>query len=135
MAVTHPTTVRNGLADYVVDLIDTGGVETEGILTIKQTSPPLDLVSIDFAAAASPGAFGNAASGIATANSLPIEGQVGTTGTADSFTIYDCDSPRNAVCSGSVTASGGGGDIELSSTSLTSGDYVRLTALTYESAS
>lgn len=136
MSVTHPTAVRNGLANYVVDLIDAGTDQTNGILTIKQTTPAvLDLVSINFAnraGAGGPGAFGDAVNGVAGANSLPIEGQVSNTGTAQNFTIYDCNNPRTEVCSGSISDTGGAGDIKLSSVNLTSGDYVRLTALTYE---
>ena len=63
MAVTHPTTVRNGLADYVVDLIDAGA----GAGTIEfQTSGDVEVATLTF----SDPAFGAASSGTATADTI-----------------------------------------------------------------
>ena len=50
MAVTHPTDVRNGIADYVVDLIDAGGAGT--IVFQDGNSSDSDVATLTFSATA-----------------------------------------------------------------------------------
>ena len=59
MAVTHETTYRNGIADYIVDLLDGGTIEI-------QTSGDVEVATLTFGTPA----FGAAASGVATANAI-----------------------------------------------------------------
>ena len=118
-AVTHPATVRTTLADTVVDLIDAGA--GAGTLFI-QTSGDVEVATLTF----SDPAFGNAASGTATANSITDDSSA-TGGTAANFDAQDSDS--NDVFLGSVGTSGE--DINLSSVSIGAGDTVSITSLTY----
>ena len=105
MAVTHPAAVRNTIADTVVDLIDAGA--GAGTLEI-QTGGSVEVATLTF----SDPAFGNAAAGVATAAAITSDTNA-TGGTAAQFVIQDSNS--TAVINGSVTATGGGGDIQLSS--------------------
>jgi hypothetical protein len=126
MAVTHENTVlfvRNGLADYVVDIIDTGTGDAQGDLVIM-TSGDVEVATLAF----SNPAFGAASSGTATANSITADSSA-TGGTAALFKVQDRDNQE--IFRGSVTAVGGGGDIELSSTSIGAGDTVSISSLTY----
>ncbi|HNP65934.1 MAG TPA: hypothetical protein PKH39_18540 [Woeseiaceae bacterium] len=118
-AVTHPTSVRNLLADTVVDLIDAGA--GAGTL-VFQTSAAAEVATCTF----SDPAFGNAASGIATANAITDDSNA-TGGTTDRFIIQDSNS--TLVLSGSVGTAGE--DINLSSLGVGVGDTVGVSSLSY----
>lgn len=119
MAVTHPTTVRNGLADYVVDLIDAGA----GAGTLEfQTSGNVEVATLTF----SDPAFGAATGGTATASAITSDTSA-TGGTVAKFVVKD--STGTQVFSGAVSTSGS--DINLSSLSVGAGDTVSISSLTY----
>ena len=123
MAVTHPTDVRNGIADYVVDLIDNGGAGT--IVFQDGGSSDSDVATLAFANPA----FGAAAAGVATANAITDDTNCNA-GTVTKFTVYSGGSAD--IFTGSVTATGAGGDIILSSTAIGAGDTISISSLTYE---
>lgn len=121
MAVTHPDAVRNTIADLVVDAIDAGA----GAGTLQfQTSGDVEVATLTFADPA----FGAAASGTATAAAITEDADA-TGGTIAKFRIFDSDS--NEIAQGSVTDTGSGGDIELSSVVVSVGQTVSLDSLTY----
>lgn len=124
MALTHTTTIRNGLADYTVDAIDAGTTDATGDV-IVQTSGDTILCTINLANAA----FGAASSGTATAAGLPKEGTAGASGTAAKFRVRNRDNTE--IFQGTVTVTGGGGDMELSSTSISTNDVIRINTFTY----
>lgn len=118
-AVTHPTSVRNAVADLVVDLIDAGA----GAGTIEfQTSGQVEVATLTH----SDPAYGNAAAGTATANAITSDTNA-TGGTVAESHHFDSDS--NEVFATNVQTSGG--DINLSSLAVGSGDTVSMSSLTY----
>lgn len=118
-AVTHPTSVRNTIADAVVDLIDAGA----GAGTIQfQTSGDVEVATLTY----SDPAYGSAAAGTATANSITSDTNA-TGGTVAKSAHYDSNS--TLVFSTAVGTSGS--DINLSSLSVGSGDTVSMSSLTY----
>ena len=123
MAVTHPTDVRNGIADLVVDLIDAGGAGT--IVFQDGSSGDSDVATLTFAATA----FGAATGGIATADTITDDTDCNA-GTVSKFTVFS--GAGDSCFTGSVTATGGGGDIILSSVAIGSGDTISISSLTYE---
>lgn len=123
MAITHATSVRNSLATQVANAVDAGTTNPNGQL-IFQTSANAEVATINFSATA----FGAPSSGVITAATMTDDTNA-TGGTVDNFKIVDRDG--NTVVSGTVTATGGGGDIELSSTTIGAGDTVSVTSLTY----
>jgi hypothetical protein len=125
MALTHTTAIRNSLADLVVDAIDVGTTDASGDL-IVQTAADATLCTINLNA---PPAFGAAASGTATANGLPKEGTATGAGTAAKFRVRNRDNTE--IFQGTVTATGGGGDMELSSTTIAINDVIRINTFTY----
>jgi hypothetical protein len=131
MAVTHTTAVRNGLANYVVDLIDAGSAA--GKLVIRATgtvsSPGSEVATLTF----SDPAFGNAGASVAgRADADTItEDSSATGGTAATATLEDSDGTVCAHCSVGV----GTGDIQLSSTTIGAGDTVSISSLTYAAPS
>jgi hypothetical protein len=78
-------------------------------------------------------AFGAASSGIATANAI-TDGVASTAGTVTIGQILSSTGTLE-VLSCSVTSTGGGGDIELSSNVISSGQTVSITSLTYTAPS
>jgi hypothetical protein len=126
MSVVHTTTIRNGLADYVVDQIDTGG--SNGVLQF-QTSGDAEVATLAFAATA----FGGATGGTATAAGITADSDAagGTIAKARIYKTADGITPTTEILSCSVTATGGGGDIELNSLVVSAGQEVSMTSLTY----
>ena len=121
MAVTHPTTVRTTLADTVVDLVDAGAGAGK---LVFNTSGDVEVATLTF----SDPAFGAASSGTATAAAITSDTSA-TGGVTTKFLVEDSDGTD--VFYGSVTATSGGGDIELSNTTIGAGDTVSITSLTY----
>jgi len=118
MAVTHPATAtRNGLADYVVDQLNSGTLEI-------QTSGGTEVATLTFGATA----FGDATGGTATANAITKDSSA-TGGTAARAQFKT--SGGTAIVQCSVTATGGGGDITLSTVTIAATDEVSISSLTY----
>lgn len=127
MAVRLPTGVRNAACDAIVDRVDAGAAAGKlRIYTGAQPASANDAASGTLLAEvtlADP-AFGAAASGSASLTD-PAAVTASAAGTAGWFRVLDSDS--NTVFDGAVTATGGGGDLTLSSTALASGISVDIT--------
>jgi hypothetical protein len=121
MAVTHPTAVRTGIADFVVDQLDEG--TPPGTLEM-QTSGDVEVATLTFANPA----FGAASSGTATAGTVTSDTNA-TGGTIAKARWKNNAGTDKVLCS--VTGTGGGGDIELSSVVVSAGQTVSLSSLTY----
>lgn len=129
MALTHTTTIRNQLADLVVDAIDAGTVAANGDLEIGTAAFAAILSTVEF----QDPSFGAAAAGTATMAGAPLEDSSATGGgTAAVFRTRDKDGTE--IFQGTVTVTSGGGDMELSSTTINNGDAVRINSFTYSSS-
>lgn len=124
---THPTAVRNGIADFVVDLLDVGTTNT-GARLVLDTSGDVEVATIPLADTTS---FGAAAAGVATALSPPFEDPSATGGTTTKCRVTDRDNAD--VILGTVGTSGT--DVILSSNVITATDVVRITSMTYTAPS
>jgi hypothetical protein len=119
-------------ADAVVDRLDAGS--GPGTLVIFGSACPDDADDADAGTTLavltfSDPAFGAASGGTATANTITADTSANATGTAMCFRAKDSDG--NVVFQGTITTAGSGGDLILSSTSITSGQSVAISALTY----
>ncbi len=123
MAVTHSTAVRNTITDAAVDTLDVGSADASGDLRID-TAGNTQVALLVF----SNPAFGNAASGTATASAITSDTNAAG-GTAAKAILRNRDNTTCISCS--VTASGGGGDIIISNTAVGAGDTVSCSSLTY----
>jgi hypothetical protein len=131
MALTLETVTRNASCNAEVDLVD-GGVGA-GYVEIRDATTVLATITLHTTA------FGAASSGSAVAiggddtNPIgagnPRSATASGTGTADNYRIYD--GSDTLLWSGTVTGTGGGGDMELDNTSIASGQTVNLTGLTH----
>lgn len=124
MAVTHPTAQRNVLSDASVDLLD-GGVLR------YLTSADVTIADGSFGTPA----FGNAGAvnpGEAIANA--IGDATNSTGSSQVVAKAALRSTTTDIVLCAVTATGGGGDIELTNTTVPDGEDIRTTELKYTSA-
>jgi hypothetical protein len=129
MALAHVVAIRNQLADLVVDAIDLGTMNANGDLQIGTTAFGAILSTVEFQNPS----FGGAAGGTATMAGAPLEDSSATGGgTAAVFRCRDRDDGE--VVQGTVTVTAGGGDMELSSLTINSGDVVRINSFTYSSS-
>lgn len=131
MALRIPTASRNAAADAVADLADAGsGAATLEIRSGAQPATANDAASGTLLATvtlADP-AFGAASAGVAALAGVPRE----TTGVADGTAGWARlkDSSGATVLDCSVSASGGGGEIVLNTTTISTGVAVEITAFT-----
>jgi hypothetical protein len=132
VAIRLAAASRNAAADAVVDRIDGG--PAAGTIEIRTGTQPATaddaatgtlLVTITLADPA----FGSASAGSALIASTPRSGTAVATGTAGWFRAKD--STGVTVFDGAVTATGGGGDLTLATTSIVSGADVRITSGSY----
>ena len=127
MALSYTTTLRNSRLDDI-----TAAVGNAGLLRFYSGSVPAN-VGASLGAATllaeltcgSPFAA-SASSGALTADSITQDSSANATGTATYFRL--ATSAGTAVIQGTVTATGDGGDLTLTTTSITSGQPVQVTS-------
>lgn len=120
-AVTHGSAMRDAIANLVTNAIDAGS--PPGTL-VFQTSGDVAVATLTFGV----DSFGAASAAVCTAGTItPDSSAVG--GTIAKARLKNAAGTDVIICS--VTATGGGGDITLSSVVITAGQTVALTSLTY----
>lgn len=129
MAIQFSTSVRNAR----LDAIETG-IGTSAILRIRSGSVPASCATADAGTVLVtmnlPSVWMAAASGGTKALSGTWQDlSADATGTAGHFRIYDSGGSTCRM-QGTVTATGGGGDMTLDNTSIASGQQVTITAFT-----
>lgn len=130
MALQLSTTVRNAMLDAIETTVG-----TSAILELRTGSVPANcaasdsgtlLISYslasDWAAAAS--------SGSKALNDVPLTGSAVATGTAGHFRLKN-SAGSTCHAQGTITATGGGGDMTVDNTSIASGQTVNVTSLTF----
>jgi hypothetical protein len=120
MAVTHDTNTKNLIANAVCGANLNGGAT---LVLLTAGSLAVATIALDSTA------FAAATGGSATANSFPKEATVANAGTITNFQIKDSGSIARIF--GSVTVTGGGGDIQLSSVTYVIGEIIRINSLVY----
>jgi hypothetical protein len=129
MALQFSTALRNARADRIESYVG-----ASAILKLRSGSVPASCASADsgtvLATLNLPADWMNdAAAGAVTLKGTWQDTSCDATGTAGHFRIYRSDG-TTCELQGTVTSSGGGGDITLSSTSLVSGGSVTITSFT-----
>lgn len=127
MALSIATSARNAMCDALVDLLDAGsGAGKIEIRTGTRPANPNTAATGTLLATVTliDPAFGAASTGAATLAD-PAAVTAVATGTATWFRAMD--SANAAVFDGDVTATGGGGDLTLATTSITTGLSVDVT--------
>jgi len=132
MTVNISTQARNDAGDSIVDLIDIGSTNANGVLEIRTGAIPASpqavvsgtlLATLNF----SNPAFGNFSNGSAFANPIADDSDIDATGIANWFRIYDRDG--TAIIDGEITVTGGGGDIEFDNIDFVKGGTVAISQL------
>ncbi|MGV9536564.1 hypothetical protein ACWEU6_21810 [Streptosporangium sandarakinum] len=129
MAIRLSTATRNAAADAVVDLADAGaGAATIQLRTGSQPATANDTATGTLLATFTlvKPAFGSASAGAAALASTPRSTTGAAAGTAGWWRMLDSNGAT--VMDGSVTATGGGGDLELNTTTISVGVTVEITA-------
>jgi hypothetical protein len=124
--------LRNAMLDEITAEIDAG--TGAGKIRIYDGTIPADadtaittqtlLAELPCSDPCAPAASG----GVLTFSAITADADAAATGTASWFRIVDSD--NNTVLDGDVTATSGGGDLELDSTSITINQQVSITSLT-----
>lgn len=127
MALRLSTRVRNARLQAIEDTIGTGAV-----LEIRAGARPASLAAEDtgalLASIALPSDFLDApAGGVTDLNGTWEDAVADGTGVAGYFRIYPAGSPSLADMDGTVTLTGGGGDMEVDNTSFTAGQSFTVT--------
>lgn len=115
------TSERNSMCNALVDAIDAGS--GDGTIRIYTAASPEVLLSTQNF---SDPAFGNAASGVATAGAIDDDSSADATGTAAVLRVYDSDS--NLIFRGTVGTSGA--DLNMNTVSFTAGDVISISSMT-----
>lgn len=118
---THPTNVRNAMADTVVDLLDVGSTNDPRI--VFETSGDAEVATVDMDGGT---AFGAAAAGVATVTST-VDDTNATGGTMDHVVLSDNDNADVIL----ATIGTSGTDFIVSSLVVPGGATVQVTSLTY----
>lgn len=128
MTTKAGTTARNAAALA----IGGNGAGTTGSIKVWSGSAPSDpdaaatgTLLITFALTSS-GGWTTPSAGQTGLVTVPLSGTVNAAGTAGYYRLLD--SGGNTLLQGSVTATGGGGDLTVGSTTVTSGDTVQITS-------
>lgn len=128
MAIRITTARQNALCDALVGAINTGGAGTVEIRTGTQPASANNAdsgtVLATFTLAAT--AFGSASSGTASLQSLPRTTTGVAAGTAGHARVKN--GSGTTIFDGSVSATGGGGDFQMSTTTVSVGLDLELTA-------
>lgn len=131
MAVTHPTAIRNAVADFICRGV---AAATTG-LNVQGGTPPARLflltsgdVEVASLTMSNP-AFGTASSGVCTASAINSDTNADGGTTTKAEIRQGTTGTPVILCS--VTATGGGGDIQLSSVIISAGQTVSISSLTY----
>lgn len=131
MATRITNAAQDAANDAVVDLIDAGGA---GTLEIRTGAQPADaddaatgtlLGTLTFSSPA----FGSSTGGTAAANAITGDPSADATGTAGWFRAKS--GAGTTVFDGNITATGGGGDMELNTVNITAGGPIEVTSMTF----
>lgn len=129
MSVQYSTSVRNAMLDAIESAIGTSAV-----LKIRTGAQPATCATADSGSVLVSYSLGSdwaaaASSGSKALNSVPLTTTASGTGTAEHYRIYASD---GTTCheQGSVTVTGGGGDMTIDNTSITTGQTVNVTGFT-----
>lgn len=129
MAIKMTEAVRNGMLDAIETAIGTSAV-----LKIRSGSPPTNIGDADsgtvLATLSLPSDWMNAASaGSKTKAGTWSDASADAAGTAGHFRVYASDGTTQHI-QGTVTATSGGGDMELDNTNIALGQTVTITTFT-----
>ncbi len=117
MALTLETGLQNDLANQIDDSVNTGG----GTANMKfENAADVELATINFQNPA----FGGAAAGVITLQGTPLEDNNTDAGTIEHFSIY----ARSGTKQLEGTVALAGGDINITSLLIASGETLELTS-------
>jgi len=120
MALTHSNTARNNAMDGIDDAVNAGSTDAQADFVFIESTGPTDLAEINLQNPA----FGAASSGQLAIAGTPLSTSADADGIVDTFEIRDLD--NTVVIDGTVSGTGGGGDVEIDNTSINSGQTVQL---------
>ncbi len=126
MTVQWSTTLRNALLTSIMTTLGTSAkIEVRvGSMpaNVAASTTGAKLVEFDLAST-----WATVSAGALTLSNTPVTATAGNTGTAGYYRIFQSD---DATCheQGTITATGGGGDMTIDNTSITSGQTVEITS-------
>ena len=130
MVLSLENATRSAMIDALCSRLNTGGAGTLKIYDGTRPANPNAAITGNLLATVTliNPAFGSGASGVATLAD-PAAVTAAATGTATHFRA--ANGAATVICDGSVTATGGGGDLTLATVSITSGLSIDITGGTF----
>jgi hypothetical protein len=127
MALTLPVGTRNAMCDTAVSRFDAG--TAAGTIDIRSGTRPASADDLATGTLLATVTLADPAFGAASAGSATLTDPAPVTGAADGTATWfrGLDSAGATVLDGSVTATGGGGDLELNTTTISVGLEVDVT--------
>lgn len=116
MSLAHATAVRTAIAQAVSDY----AAASAKLIVYDSGNAILATIVLS---------LGTAVAGVCTVD--PASVTITATGTADHATLFKADGTTTVLSGITVTATGGGGMVQLSTVSLQSGDALDLTSFSY----
>ncbi len=126
MTISHENAARSALADLMTSREGTGA-GANATLTFRAGTA--DVVTFNL----NDPTFGSAVNGTRTMAGAPITQAAAAAGVVDNFQVKN--KGGSLEWSGSITAIGGGGDIEITNVNIANGQDVQLASLTYTASS
>lgn len=130
MTIKFSTTVRNARLDSIESTIGTSAV-----IKVRTGPAPANVAAADSGTVLATISLASdwmdaASSGAKALSGLPVsDSSADNTGTAEHFRVYASDGTTPHI-QGTITATGGGGDMTVDSTSLTAGQTFSITSFT-----
>jgi hypothetical protein len=126
------TAARNAACDAIVDLLDAGA--GAGTLTIRTGAPPATPATADSGTLLatltfSDPAFGNAATGVATASAITSDTSADASGTAGHFRAKDSDG--NVIFQGTAGEAADTPDMTFDDSAIVAGGTVAVSSMTF----
>lgn len=129
MTISHSVAARDSQADNIGSLVDAGSADASGDMQLKENALLICELVLPLPA------FGSSSGGTIILNGAPISNAAVDSTVGPGVNVFEVrDRDNGIVYQGTVTSTGGGGDLEMDNTSVNSGQTVTLQSHSYDAA-
>ena len=129
MTASYTTAIRNGMLNSMITPANSGKLRIYGGSVPANADAALGGATLLAELTMNATSFPSASGGVLTANAITSDASADATGTATFFRILQSDG-TTVIAQGTVTATGGGGDLQLATVSIVAAATVSVSLLT-----